>query len=101
MRLVVQLYNALIVPSPKIDFFDIARLSNLSAHLILLKNDSVETQNVFKRLIQSHDVLVSLIGQFIKVQEEGYESDAGCDELFADILIDRSVIQLLDLSKVS
>ena len=94
MRLVVQLYKTFIVPSPEIDFSDIARLSNLSAQLILLKSDSGETQNVVKRLIESRDALVSLIVQLVKAQEI---SD---DELVADFA-NRSAIKLLDLSKVS
>ena len=94
MRLVVQLYKTFIVPSPDIDFSDIARLSNLSAQLILLKSDSGETQNVVKRLIESRDALVSLIVQLVKAQEI---SD---DELVADFA-NRSAIKLLDLSKVS
>ena len=94
MRLVVQLYKTLIVPSPEVDFSDIACLSNLSAQLILLKSDSGETQNVVKRLIESRDALVSLIVQLVKAQEI---SD---DELVADFA-NRSAIKLLDLSKVS
>ena len=94
MRLVVQLYKTFIVPSPEIDFSDIACLSNLSAQLILLKSDSGETQNVVKRLIESRDALVSLIVQLVKAQEI---SD---DELVADFA-NRSAIKLLDLSKVS
>ena len=94
MRLVVQLYKSLIIPSPDIDFSDIARLSNLSAQLILLKSDSGETQNVVKRVIKSRDALVSLFVQLVKAQEI---SD---DELVADFA-NRSAIKLLDLSKVS
>lgn len=94
MRLVVQLYKSLIIPSPDIDFSDIARLSNLSAQLILLKSDSGETQNVVKRVIESRDALVSLVVQLVKAQEI---SD---DELVADFA-NRSAIKLLDLSKVS
>ena len=94
MRLVVQLYKTLIIPSPDIDFSDIARLSNLSAQLILLKSDSGETQNVVKRVIESRDALVSLVVQLVKAQEI---SD---DELIADFA-NRSAIKLLDLSKVS
>ena len=93
MRLVVQLYKSLIIPSPDIDFSDIARLSNLSAQLILLKSDSGETQNVVKRVIESRDALVSLVVQLVKAQEI---SD---DELVADFA-NRSAIKLLDLSKV-
>ena len=94
MRLVVQLYKSLIIPSPDIDFSDIARLSNLSHTLILLKSDSGETQNVVKRVIESRDALVSLVVQLVKAQEI---SD---DELVADFA-NRSAIKLLDLSKVS
>ena len=94
MRLVVQLYKTLIIPSPDIDFSDIARLSNLSHTLILLKSDSGETQNVVKRVIESRDALVSLVVQLVKAQEI---SD---DELVADFA-NRSAIKLLDLSKVS
>ena len=94
MRLVVQLYKTLIIPSPDIDFSDIARLSNLSHTLILLKSDSGETQNVVKRVIESRDALVSLVVQLVKAQEI-------CDdELVADFA-NRSAIKLLDLSKVS
>ena len=94
MRLVVQLYKTLTIPYPDIDFSDIARLSNLSAQLILLKSDSGETQNVVKRVIESRDALVSLVVQLVKAQEI---SD---DELVADFA-NRSAIKLLDLSKVS
>ena len=94
MRLVVQLYKTLTIPYPDIDFSDIARLSNLSAQLILLKSDSGETQNVVKRVIESRDALVSLVVQLVKAQEI---SD---DELIADFA-NRSAIKLLDLSKVS
>ena len=94
MRLVVQLYKTLTIPYPDIDFSDIARLSNLSHTLILLKSDSGETQNVVKRVIESRDALVSLVVQLVKAQEI---SD---DELVADFA-NRSAIKLLDLSKVS
>ena len=93
MRVILELYKSLTVPSLELDFSDILLLGNLSCMLIALRSDTGETQNVVKRVIECRDALVSLVVQLAKAQEVDDE------DLVADFQ-KRSTAKLLDLSKV-